>query len=214
MVFVSWSLSALGQSAPQPRLIDGKPVRARAVIDGNVIVAVATDDGQWRNEDDFAVLDRAAMISDLKAKPQSTDREWIQPIKAEYRGTEGLNKLRWGMTLAEVKRVLARVAYQPTQPGIPLSFRVGSGKTSLLVQCMFADERLALIGVKPEFTGFDTVETQLIEKYGEPFAKHGMRRAWETAETRLALVEDERQDVRVVYVSKAFDSLMSAAMAN
>lgn len=214
MVFVSLSLSALAQPATPPRLIDGKPVHARAVVDGRVIVALSTADGQWRNEDDFTVLDRTALISDLKAKPRATDRDWVQPIKADYRGTEGWENLRWGMTLPEVKRALGRVLYQPTQPGIPLSFRVGSGKTSILVQCVFADDRLALIGVKQEFVGFDAANAQLVEKYGVPFAKHGMRRAWETAETRLALVEDERQDVRVVYVSKAFDSLMSAAMAN
>lgn len=207
--------NAFGQqaSAPRPLLLDGKPVRAPALLERGIVLATRAEDGTWRDPDDFTALDRSTLIAEPKSKPIKLRKEWIHLANATYRGKEGFESLRWGMTKAEATRALGDVTFVPTTPLMQLAFRTTSEGRTVTVECTFASDRLAMMSVRLEEMTFDAATALYRTRLGSPFSETDTRRLWLTHETEIVL-NDEDKFPFLILLSKAFSRIAADQMMN
>lgn len=188
---------------PQPRLVENKPVTGMASLANGVSVVLAYDDGAWRDPTTQLVARADALLSDPVAKPIASPQGWLQPIKASYRGKEGWQKLRWGMTTAEVSTALGKVERLKPSDGLQLAWRWKIGDTPVVAEAILVDGRLAGVMVRVPNNTFDTVRDLVVAKYGEP-TEHGAQEArWSTPESSIS-VKVLALTPSVLYMSRAF----------
>lgn len=206
--------NAFGQqgSAPRPLLLDGKPVRAPAVLERGVVLATRAEDGSWRDPEDN-VIDRYALIADPKANALKLRKEWIHLAASSYRGKEGWGRLRWGMTKDEATRALGDVTFVALAPLMQLAFQTEDEGRPVTVQCTFASDRLATVGVHFEETTFEAASARYRGRYGIPFSERERKMLWLTPETDIVL-NGESEAPSLTLLSKAFARIANDQMMN
>jgi hypothetical protein len=192
---------------PQPRLIDDRPIMGIALIDDKIAAVAAFDDGEWREwskPDEVQPVDAGALLSDPKAKPVPVAAGgWFQPIKASYRGNEGWQKLRWGMTTAEVLSTLGKVERLKPDEFCQLAWRWKIGATPVKVQAVIVTDRLAAISVQVPTESYDVVKNLVVAKYGEPSEEAFLSARWSLTESTIS-VRLIALTPTVLYMSKVF----------
>lgn len=198
---------AVPGTGPRPRLIDDKPVVGMAFFEDRVAPVAAYDDGEWRDPDDMRAVEAQALLSDPKAKPVSVAAGgWFQPIKRGYRGKEGWQKLRWGMTTAEVLATLGNVDRLKPDEFFQLAWRWKIGAAPVKVQAIIVTDRLAGVALHVPTETFDAVKDLVIAKYGEPSEDSFLSSRWSTTESIIS-VKLVALTPSVLYVSKVFSVL-------
>jgi len=189
---------------PKPRLINGQPVMGMALVEDKIAAVAEFDDGEWRDPNDMQAVEPEALLSDPKAKPVMVSAGgWFQPIKRTYRGKEGWQKLRWGMTPAEVSTTLGKVAKVKPSEGLQLAWAWKIGETAVVVEAIFVTGRLGGVLVRVPGNSFDTVKSLVIAKYGEPSEDEFLSARWNSSESTIAL-KLLALTPTVLYMSKAF----------
>lgn len=193
----------VGAEPPQPRLVEGRPVMGMAFFEDRVGAVISYSDGEWRDPNDMAAIETTALLSDPRAKPITTSVGWFQPIKASYRGKEGWQKLRWGMTQAEVTAALGSVTKVKPSEGLQLAWAWKLGASPVVVEAIFVKGRLGGVMVRAPGNSFDTMKALVVAKYGEPEEEEFLSARWNTAESTIALRLLSLAPA-VLYMSKAF----------
>lgn len=190
------------QAKPKPRLLEGKMVTGLALIKERVGPVVAYDDGKWRDPSDLVVVDSAALLSDVNAKPVKSATGWIQPVKEDYRGKEGWQKLRWGMTAAEVLVALGKVEKLKPSDGLQLAWKWKIGDTPVVVEAILVGGHLGGVMVRVPGNSFETVRGLVVAKYGAPQEDGTLDARWSTPESSIS-VRILALTPSVLYLSKA-----------
>jgi hypothetical protein len=189
---------------PKPRLIDGQPVMGMALVEDKIAAVAEFDDGEWRDPNDMQAVEAEALLSDPNAKPVVVSAGgWFQPIKRSYRGKEGWQKLRWGMTPAEVSTTLGKVSKVKPSEGLQLAWAWKIGETAVVVEAIFVTGRLGGVLVRVPGNSFDTVKSLVIAKYGEPSDEEFLNARWKSPESMITL-KLLALTPTVLYMSKVF----------
>ena len=201
-------LFAFAGDGAKLKMLKGEPILGMAAIDGRVFPVAAFDDGTWVDPDDMFEVETSTLLFDPSVKPVRVSGGWFQPLRTSYRGAEGWQALRWGMTKAEVRKAMGAtptakpvfvggLGYAWTLDGMPAE-----------VTCVFTGDRLAGVSLHAAGVSFDRVRSLLEAKLGEPSEAGLLRSVWQTGESRISLSMKAMVPV-VVYASKAFGPLVA-----
>lgn len=201
-------VAAVAGDGPKPRMLKGEPLVGMAAIDGRVLPVVAYDDGTWVDPEDLYEVEAATLLSDPAVKPVRVSGGWFQPIRAAYRGAEGWQALKWGMTRAEVRKAMSgnAVAKPAFAGAITYGWKLDGEPAS--VSCVFVGDRLAGVSLHAGGAAFDRVQSLLEAKLGEPTRRGIARATWESGES-IVTVSMRRLAPVVLYASRAFGPLLS-----
>lgn len=205
-VSVVTCLVASAEEGPAPKLINGKPLIGFAVIDGPVAVT-AFDDGEWVDPSDLRAVEASTLIIDLKAKPVDIGEAWAQPVKASYRGGEGWQSLRWGMTPSDVKAAMKRAPNAKPEAPATVAFKTQVDDRPAAVHCLFAMGRLSGVAIVVPGSSLERLKSLLEDKYGVGEEEEFMRTRWTTPETTIALFRSGLSPT-IMYGSKVFGVFM------
>lgn len=199
------------QTGAAPKVVQGRPVLGMALLDGKVVQVVAYDDGTWVDPEDLYEVEKSVLISDPTRKPLQVTGGWFQPIRASYRGSEGWQALKWGMTQAEVRKAMGNASTAKAIFTGGLAFHWELGGQPSVVNCVFVQDRLAGVLLYAIGTSFDRVHSLLEAKLGEPTERELLRSKWESGESIVTLSLRALVPM-VVYASRAFGPLFAEQM--
>lgn len=166
LVLVVLVVAGLSRAEPV-EVVDGNPVGYVALLEGEVVVVV-------KHEDGYRLVDRElggsyapnelTFVSDLKGEVVAS----VRRIKASYRGKEGWQNLRWGMTTAEVQKAMKGRTLPPKKEEMEgLAWATTVAGRPARVGCLLAKGRL--VGVTVVVPGIDeeALWDLLKKKYGD-----------------------------------------------
>lgn len=192
------------EARPKPdEVVDGRPVLHWALVDGEVEAVAHFTDGGWRSDPRGAAIPPSSLV--LISDPKGRIVERVRTPRANYRGTEGWQGLRWGMTLPEIARAMKGTRVQPTkEEGAAWTLTVADHPAR--VSCLLAEGRLVSISVTFVSIDKDRFAGLLNERYGPSEGNEGwldFDSNWQTNESEI-YAHWLPLGANVVYISRAF----------
>ncbi|HEY1087086.1 MAG TPA: hypothetical protein VGE37_05300 [Archangium sp.] len=139
--------------------------------------------------------------------------------RADVRGTEGWQDLRWGMSSAEVAdemRSLPRVPRAFDEDASAARFSVATWRTAIAkhdatVHCFVLQEQLARVLVELPKISREFLFDLLTSKYGEPVTKDAWSALWLTPES-VIFAKYGVDGGQVFYTSKLLETDLKSAL--
>jgi hypothetical protein len=201
-------LGALVASGEPAEVVDGEPVRywVTAEKDGDVFLVERHEDGWHEAGRSFSEpyeTKELTFISDPKGKISSS----IRAVRPSYRGREGWQSLRWGMSRAEVLKASKGKTVAPNKAVMEgLAWLTTVADRPARVGCFFANDRLVFLSIVIDDVGdADLLSKMLRSKYGDaPEETETGWLRWSTSETTVRAKVTPLHVGQILYTSKVF----------
>lgn len=193
-----------GSSPARPIEIDqGAPIKHWALVEGELTLVEKYEDGWHEAGRSLAEAFDVSTVR-LLSDPKGRLRDGVRAVKSSYRGSEGWQSLRWGMTLKEVTAAMrgARVKPQREQ-GFGAAWVTEVADREATVSCLFASDRLVAIRLAIFRIEQSVFADLLTKKYGMPNLTEEDSETWVTKEGRVRAEWDFLHG-KIYYLSKVF----------